>query len=186
MGRAQFVLVITAALLQPACADSAEPSPEVPAISYCEGVSDWDAAHAQFEVEVLELINARRGEGADCGGGGEFLTPTEPLTMQPALRCAARKHSQAMISEDFFEHESPDGETYQDRVALAEYDGEALAQSIAAGQHDPAQVVATWMSNDGNCANLMNPTATELGVGYLPADGVMYTDYWTLVFGHRG
>jgi uncharacterized protein YkwD len=176
--------LLTVALLPCACPEpSEEQPPEVPAIAYCDEVASWDPAHAAFEREVLELVNQRRGEGADCGSGGEFWIPSDPLTMQPALRCAARKHSLAMIAGDYFEHESPEGERYQDRVASAEYEGEPLAQSIAAGQRDPTQVVGTLLSNDGNCANLMNPEATELGVGYLPASEITYSHYWTLVFG---
>lgn len=183
MRRASLVPVLAAAALCCACTESPEPGPEVPAIAYCEEVASWDAAHAAFEREVLERINERRAEGADCVSGGEFLSPSEPLFMQPALRCAARKYTLEMIAGDFFDPASPEGETYVDRTTLAEYDGEPLAQSIAAGQADPAQVVATWMNNDGNCANLMNPEATQIGVGYLPASDVTYSHYWTLVFG---
>jgi uncharacterized protein YkwD len=165
-----------------ACSEPSDPPPEVPDIAYCEDVASWDRAHAEFEREVLELINERRLEGASCEGGGEFSS-AEPLTMNPALRCAARKHTLAMIAGDYFDNVSPEDETFEDRATLAEYEGEPLAQSIAAGHHDPAQVVATLMNNDGNCANLMNPEATELGVGYAPASEVMYSEYWTLVFG---
>jgi uncharacterized protein YkwD len=181
-GMRRLPLALAAAL---ACSEPADPAPEVPAVAYCEEVASWDPDDAAFEREVLELVNQRRAEGADCEGGGEFWIPSDPLTMHPALRCAARKHSLAMIAGDYFEHESPDGEDFQARAAAAEYDGEPLAQSIAAGHRDPAQVVATLMSNDGNCANLMNPEATELGVGYLPASDVSYSHYWTLVFGRR-
>lgn len=177
-------LALAAALLC-ACSEPAEPAPEVPAIDYCDDVASWDPAHAEFEREVLELVNQRRAEGADCEGGGEFWTPRDPLTMHPALRCAARKHTLAMIAGDYVEHESPDAEDFVDRAELAEYDGEPIAQSIAAGQRDPERVVDTWMSNDGNCANLMREDATELGVGYSPAEGVTYSHYWTLVFGRR-
>lgn len=171
------------AVLPSACAEPDDPAPEVPAIDYCEPVASWDPAHAKFEREVVELINLRREQGGDCGSGGEFWIPAEPLTMDPALRCAARKHTLAMIAGDYFEHQSPDGESYRDRAAAAEYDGEPLAQSIAAGHRDPAQVVATLLSNDGNCANLMNPEAAQIGVGYQPASERRYPHYWTLVLG---
>ena len=176
-------LALAVAVLPCACSEPSEPAAEVPANAYCDAVESWDPAHAAFEREVLELVNQRRAEGADCESGGEFWSPSDPLTMHPALRCAARKHTLAMIAGDYFEHASPDGETHEDRTTAAEYDGQPLAQSIAGGQREPAQVVATLMSNDGNCANLMNPEATELGVGYQPASEVSYSHYWTLVFG---
>lgn len=175
-------LALAVAVLPCACSEPA-PEPEVPPIAYCEEVASWAADDAAFEAEVLELVNQRRAQGADCESGGDFWKPSAPLSMDPALRCAARKHTLAMIAGDYFKHASPDGEGYQERAASAEYDGEPLAQSIAAGHRDPAQVVATLMSNDGNCANLMNPDATELGVGYAPASEAKYSHYWTLVFG---
>jgi uncharacterized protein YkwD len=175
--------LLAAALLLCACTRPDEPTPEVPAIAYCEDVASWDPAHAAFEREVLERVNSRRAEGADCGSGGNFSSPREPLTMNPALRCAARKHTLAMIAGDFVEHETPEGETFLDRVARAEYEGTPLAQIIAGGSRDPERVVGTWMSNDGNCAKLMNEDATELGVGYSPASEVSYEHYWTAVLG---
>lgn len=165
------------------CSEPEEPPPEVPAIAYCDAVASWDPAHAQFEREVLELVNARRAQGTDCGSKGDFSSPREPLTMHPSLRCAARKHTLAMIAGDFVEHETPAGETFQSRAVAAEYPGEPLAQSVAGGSRDPAALVGTWMSHDGNCANLMNEDATEIGVGYSPASGVGYAHYWTAVFG---
>ncbi len=175
--------LVVAALLACACSEPEEPGPEVPDIGYCEEVASWDPAHAAFEREVLELVNERRAEGGSCDGGDSALGPAPALRMDPALRCAARKHTLGMISRDEFDHEGPEGETYVERSTLAEYAGEPLAQSIAAGLREPAQAVATWMSHDGNCANLLDPDATELGVGYLPAEGVSYSHYWTLVFG---
>jgi uncharacterized protein YkwD len=166
-----------------ACSEPSDPPPEVPDIGYCEEVASWDPAHAEFEREVLELVNQRRSEGGSCEGAGDFSTPADPLTMNAALRCAARKHTLAMIAGNYFDHLSPEGQTFQERAMLAEYEGEPLAESIAAGLHEPEQVVTTLMNNDGNCANLMNPDATELGVGYMPASEAMYSEYWTLVFG---
>jgi uncharacterized protein YkwD len=171
------------------CAPEAEPEPEIPALAACEQVADWDAAHAEFEREVLDQINLRRANGGKCGGAGEFPPAAEPLRMNPALRCAARRHTQAMVEADLVAHEIPEGESFRERAAAAEYAGEAVAQSIAAGHRDPTRVVATWMSNDRNCANLLHPDATELGVGYRPgrppgeADGTAYDHYWTAVFG---
>lgn len=187
MRRASLALVsfvLVSLVLACGCSDSPEPAPEVPAIAYCDDARAWEGAHAAFEREVVELVNERRLEGADCVSGGEFYTPSDPLVMDPALRCAARMHTLAMIAGDYFETQSPDGETYVDRVEQAEYDGSPLAQSIAAGQSTPESVVATLMSNDGNCANLMDPEATQIGVGYRPASDVGYSHYWTLVFGN--
>jgi uncharacterized protein YkwD len=180
MVRPPLALALAVPLL--ACASEPEPEPEVPAIAYCEPVASWDAADAAFEREVVEHINAQRAKGVRCGNAGDF-GPYPPLQMHPALRCAARMHTQAMIEADTFAATSPDGETYADRAALAEYAGEALAQTIAGGHRDPARVVASWMSNDQHCARLMLAEADEVGVGYRPAEGVTHAHYWTVVLG---
>ena len=52
---------------------------------------------AEFELEVLSLVNARRTDGADCGSAGVFA-PAAPLTMNDLLRDAARAHSTASAS----------------------------------------------------------------------------------------
>jgi len=187
-GMRRFALA--AAVSVCACTNDPDPTPaEVPAIAYCEDVADWEPDHAAFEREVLELVNLRRAKGAACGGSGEFEA-SEPLTMNAALRCAARKHTAEMIAQDMvaheFDHEDGDEPAFALRAALAEYPGEPLGQTIAGGQRDPSQVVGAWMSNDGNCATIMNTQAEELGAGYLPASEATYSHYWTLVVGRPG
>lgn len=184
MGRLSIAFALAVAASLCACTDDPEPGPEVPANEYCDSVADWDPGHAAFEREVLELVNEQRAQGGKCGGDEEF-SPSGALIMNPALRCAARKHTADMIARDYFDFEDPDGQGFAERAELAGYDAEPVGQVIAAGPREPAQVVATWMSNDGNCAVLMNPEQNELGVGYLPAEDSTYSHYWTQVFGYR-
>jgi uncharacterized protein YkwD len=41
-----------------------------------------------------------------------------------------------------------------------------------------------WMGSDGHCANIMNPSFTEIGVGYYP--GGQWGHLWTQNFGTPG
>jgi len=148
----------------------------LPANAYCDAVADWDAGRVQFEADVLDLINTRRGEGATCGDLGTF-EPAGPLTVNGALTCAARNHSMDMGVRDFFSHTNPDGDGPGDRIVLAEYVYSNWGENIARGYPSPEAVVEGWMNSQGHCANLMNPSFTETGVGYY--DG----NYWTQVFG---
>ena len=151
---------------------------DVPTNAYCDPVADWPAEWAQFETEVLELVNEQRAAGADCRTAGVF-GPADPLTMIAALRCAARNHSMDMFERDFFSHTNPDGDGPAARIEQAGYDGLAWGENIAWGYSTPASVLAGWMSSDGHCANIMRPFFTEIGVGYHEGN------YWTQSFGAR-
>ena len=49
---------------------------------------------------------ATSAAGADCGTMGKF-DPAPPLTIEPHLHCAARKHSQDMGERNFYDHVNP-------------------------------------------------------------------------------
>jgi uncharacterized protein YkwD len=164
--------------------DEAPEPPEVPAdVEYCASVRDWDPALALLEAQVLVLVNERRAEGATCGN--DSFAPAEPLIMDSALRCAARKHAADMGEQEFFSNLDPDGLGYADRAAMAEYDGTALNQNIGGGQSTAEQVVAAIMGSSGLCAHLMDPLATEIGIGHGPDTEAKYVRYWAQVFGMR-
>jgi uncharacterized protein YkwD len=146
-------------------------------------VAGWPAAWAAFEEQVVVEINAVRATGADCGTEGSFA-PAGPLSMDAHLRCAARYHSAWMRDTDAFSHDSAGGDLGDDpwqRIDAAGYTGTATGENIAAGYSAAADVVAGWVESDGHCANLMNPSATQTGVGY--ARGGTYTHWWTQNFG---
>ncbi|PRQ06900.1 Cysteine-rich secretory protein family protein [Enhygromyxa salina] len=158
--------------------------PEVPAdVEYCASVSAWDPALAQLEDQVLVAVNERRAAGAMCGP--DSFEPAQPLTMDPALRCAARRHAVDMGAQDYFSNLDPDGLTFADRADLAEYDGAALSQNIGARQTTAEQVVTAIMGSNGLCAQLMDPAANEIGIGHAPDTDAKYVRYWAQVFGER-
>ena len=148
--------------------------------AYCDGDDDWMGSWASLEEQVVEVVNQKRSEGANCGSEGSFGA-AGPLVMHPLLQCAARMHSMDMVVRDFFSHTNPDGESPWDRIAKTGYGGYANAgENIAAGSATAAAVVDQWMNSDGHCANIMNPQFNEIGVGYYP--GGQYGHYWTQVF----
>jgi len=165
-------------------ADTGLPPPvDVPDNAYCVAVGDWDPAWAQLELDVLEIVNQVRATGADCHSKGMFGA-TSPLTMNPALRCAARKHSADMAARNFFDHTNPDNESPWDRMGKAGYGGYSNAgENIAAGSPDAQGTMNQWMDSDGHCANIMNPGFKEIGVGY--STGGQYGHLWTQVFGAK-
>jgi uncharacterized protein YkwD len=159
------------------------PPVDVPDNAYCIAVGDWDPAWAQLELDVLALVNEVRAAGADCHSKGVFAA-TGPLNMNPALRCAARKHSADMAARNFFDHTNPDGDTPWDRMDKAGYGAYSNAgENIAAGSPDAQGTMNQWLESDGHCANIMNPNFQEIGVGY--STGGQYGHLWTQVFGAK-
>ncbi len=159
------------------------PDADVPDSAYCLPVAGVDPAWKQLEEDVLVIVNEKRAQGADCGGEGMF-GPAPPLTMEPHLRCAARKHSADMEARDFFDHTNPDGQSPWDRMDMAGYGAYSNAgENIAAGSPDAAGTMQQWMDSDGHCSNIMNPDFQHIGVGYHP--GGQYGHLWTQVFGAK-
>ncbi len=153
-----------------------DPSIDIPANDFCQDVADWAVEWHQFEEEALALINARRADGADCGSTGSF-GPADPLTMNGALRCAARNHSMDMALRDFFDHTDPDGLGPGTRIEAAEYEWMSWGENIAWGPTTPESVVDGWMNSPGHCANIMDPSFTETGIGFHEGNS------WTQTFG---
>ncbi|MGH1449691.1 MAG: CAP domain-containing protein [Pseudomonadaceae bacterium] len=135
----------------------------------------------EFEEDVLVIVNEARAAGATCGG--QTFGATGPLTMNPALRCAARVHSKDMADRGFFDHTNPDGEDPFVRMERAGYSYFTAGENIAAGQSSPAQVMQGWMDSPGHCSNIMNPDFAEIGVGTFEAEDGAYRYLWTQAFG---
>ena len=161
----------------------------VPDGEHCAAVADWDPAWVAFEEEVLRLTNEWRAKGANCDTQGQF-GPANPLTMNAMLRCSARLHSQDMGEQGYFDHTNLAGQSPFDRMAEAGYQGFTMGENIAKGQQTPQEVVDGWIDSDGHCANIMNPSFTEIGVGYWEgaADNQWFNGnkLWTQNFGAPG
>lgn len=163
----------------------------LPATSYCDRVSEWDGGWASFEEEVLARVNDARQGGGECTRPTESrsFSPSQPLSMDRTLRCAARNHSFDMGDRGFFSHDNPSGESARDRIERAGYTWSRMGENIAVGQATPAQVVNGWLDSFGHCTNILAPGFTEIGIGYYdlgaphPEDGRIPGRYWTQNFG---
>jgi uncharacterized protein YkwD len=56
-------------------------------------------------------------------------------------------------------------------------------ENIGAGYGSPPEVVEAWMSSEGHRSNILNPTYTQVGVGYAYCNTSTYGSYWTLQLG---
>jgi hypothetical protein len=131
-------------------------------------------AQADFESEVIELVNIER-EARNL----------HPLSYNLELTVAARRHSQDMGDQNYFDHTSLDGRMFFERIIDAGYDYRNCGENIAAGYATPAAVVDGWMNSDGHRANILDPDYCDIGVGYAVVNVSDFYHYWTQDFGRR-
>ncbi|MCK9374743.1 MAG: CAP domain-containing protein [Syntrophobacterales bacterium] len=117
------------------------------------------------EVEdlVFELTNrVRRAKGLP------------PLVKDEDLTQVARAYSDDMLVRRFFDHTTPDGVSFDERISgRYPYRVRTLGENIwtalgynPANRHRVAQeIVDDWMSSPGHRANILDPDFTHLGVG---------------------
>jgi uncharacterized protein YkwD len=125
------------------------------------------SADTRMESEVVHLVNEQRVK-VGC----------EPLRVDHRLAQAAEAHSSDMAARGYFDHTTPEGVTFRDRIRSAGFANPGTAENIARGQRDARQVMAGWMASAGHRANILNCDFSFLGVG-LHEDGM----YWTQDFG---
>ena len=116
--------------------------------------------------QVVTLVNDERGK-AGCG----------PLAVNAQLTTAAQGHASDMAARGYFEHTTPEGVPFDQRIRNAGYPSPG-AENIAQGAKDAASVMDLWMNSAGHRANILNCDLKTIGVG-LDRDGF----YWVQDFG---
>jgi uncharacterized protein YkwD len=138
---------------------------------------------SDFAATALARINQLRAAGASCGARGAFA-PTAALTWNALLTQAGEGHSTDMAVSNYFSHVSADGRDLADRVNATGYTWNTLGENIAAGYATVDSVMDGWIASDGHCANLMNPSFTEVGLACVPGvTSSTYNTYWTMDLG---
>jgi len=88
------------------------------------------------------------------------------------LRKAATGQSNDMVDNGYFDHTTPEGDTFVDRILASGYakknDGWTLGENLAWGTGDlsTAQgVMNAWMNSPGHKANIVKKAYREVGIG---------------------
>ena len=125
-----------------------------------------DSSVTAFESEVIRLVNEIRAKNG-----------LNALTANWELSRVARYKSQDMVDHRYFSHTSPTyGSPYQMMRAFG-ISFRTAGENIAYGYKPPQAVVNGWMNSSGHRANILNPSYTQIGVGY-----VSNGHYWTQMF----
>jgi uncharacterized protein YkwD len=131
--------------------------------------------------EILALVNAARARPRTCGA--QAFTAAGPVSWNDTLAQAALGHSTELATHHYFSHVEHNGSTPAERVTRAGYGWSRVGENIASGQRTAAEAVQSWLDSPGHCANIMNPTFTEMGTAYAINPGSENrTAYWTQVF----
>jgi uncharacterized protein YkwD len=93
------------------------------------------------------------------------------LADNDALDTAAAAHTDDMLARGYFEHETPEGGTFDQRILSAGYarpgDGWSLGENLIWADGDlvtPAALMRSWMNSEGHRENILKPDYRELGL----------------------
>ena len=121
-----------------------------------------------YEQQIVKCINKERAKR-------HLVT----LRVYAKLVDSARAHSADMGDRQYFEHNSPSGETWSQRIVRHGYTREGYrtwkaGENIAVGAglySSPVAVVGQWMKSSMHRAVILTKSFRDLGVGAVSCDG---------------
>ncbi len=138
-----------------------------PANTEVDGLSQ-----AAMESSVTCLINDERTSYG-----------LQPVTPNADLRQAALSHSNEMVNQGYFEHTSPSGVTFMDRIESTGYIHGArswtVGENLVWGSgplSTPQALVTAWMNSPPHRENLLRPSFREMGLAAVTGTPVRRSD----------
>jgi uncharacterized protein YkwD len=112
------------------------------------------------------------------------------------LRNVATRYARRMVEESFFDHVSPGGSTFIQRIKqtayLARAAGYTIGENLAwggGGLATPKQIMRAWMNSPGHRANILKGAYEDVGIGValgIPVAGGGQGATYVNEFGQRG
>ncbi|OGJ63969.1 hypothetical protein A3C37_02515 [Candidatus Peribacteria bacterium RIFCSPHIGHO2_02_FULL_53_20] len=136
-----------------------------------------DATLEKLRAEIVLAVNKQRQEAG-----------VRPLQRNLKLQASAQAYAEDMKNRNFFSHESPEGETPQNRIQRGGYGNvtaqncdcrsftAAFGENLARGQQTVEDVMQDWMDSPTHRANILTERFKEIGIGI---EGT----YWIQHFG---
>ena len=154
----------------------------------CVTVLSLPPARGAGMIRALALLLALAGPLAAepvAGAGaaiGAFRAEAglAPLDWSPALQAAAEAHAADLARRRVLSHQGGDGSSAGDRARRAGYGWCLVAENLAWGQRDLAEVMQGWAGSPGHRANLLAEAAQQFGLAR--AQG----HFWVLVIARPG
>ncbi|WP_289138382.1 CAP domain-containing protein [uncultured Brevibacillus sp.] len=114
--------------------------------------------------QVTDLVNQERAKAG-----------LKPVELDASLNKVAQAKAADMSSNNYFDHTSP---TYGSPFDMMKQFGVSYmttGENIAMGQRTAREVMNQWMNSEGHRQNIMNPSFTKIGVGFV-------NGYWVQEF----
>jgi uncharacterized protein YkwD len=154
------------------------PSPQTPSASttrtpFVPSGGNSNCAYTQngsYVSQIISLINQAR-----------VAAKLNSLTVNAQLTSAAQKHSADMACNNFLDHTGSDGSYIGDRLSDAGYTSFNYYEIIAIGT--PQNAIDQWRADAGHWDVVLNPTITQIGVGYAYYADSNFGGYITVDFG---
>jgi uncharacterized protein YkwD len=156
-------------------------------------------------VASWTLVAGSSASAADCGPVNSEVSGLSQATMESSITClindqrtshglaqvtsngdlrqAAMSHSHEMVNQSYFEHTSPSGVTFMDRIESTGYMNGArtwtVGENLVWGTgplSTPQALVTAWMNSPPHRENLLRPTFRELGVAAVVGTPVSRSD----------
>ncbi|RCW88178.1 CAP domain-containing protein [Paracoccus lutimaris] len=128
---------------------------------------------AQIPGRVLGQINALR---ANIGAPA--------MVQNPMLDAASKAHARDMAAQNRAWHFGSDSSSPLDRVRRQGYSGQLVGENISETYENELTTLNAWMQNRDTRDIMMDPRATELGIGwYQEPSGKIW---WVLITGSAG
>lgn len=122
-----------------------------------------------FEDSMVDLINSTRLQE----GLGK-------LNYDVMMNEVARKHSENMVENEFFDHTDTEGFTVSDRVREGGYRVSLVGENLAYGQLNAMFAHENLMNSLGHRENILNKDYSDVGVGV--AFSKENVPYFTVIF----
>lgn len=135
------------------------------------------AAIEKLRAEIVLAVNKEREK-----------IGVRPLRRNLRLQASAQAFAEDMKKRNFFSHESPEGETPQNRIQRGGYGNitaencecrsftAAFGENLARGQQTAEDVMQDWLESPAHRANLLSERFNEIGIG-------IEGSYWVQHFG---
>jgi uncharacterized protein YkwD len=176
------------------------PEATTPSQSTSSNTGNYDvpAIDASLKQSYLDAINTARAVSRECGTVSYDAVPA--LAWSDELYRSAYEHSQDLALSNTFAHEGSNtdsdwtaktlnlgrGSSMSERVTNNGYNNWTnVGENISAGRTTVQQAIDGWIESAGHCANLMNPSFTEVGLAQFVYTNSSYQTYWTQTFGSR-
>lgn len=125
---------------------------------------------AAIPGRIAEQINMLRANSA-----------MGPLMISQPLNAAAVAHARDMSAQNRAWHFGSDGSSPLDRVQRAGYLGKLVGENISETYENEIATLAAWMQDRETRDVIMDPTATQFGIGWLQEPGGKV--WWVLITG---